>query len=81
MTENEPNVISMDDAELTKEIHLKLSAIDVALSDVFKTHTPFPGGTLTELEHSVAIIRNLERTMEELRNVNPMSLIKSLMGL
>lgn len=78
-----PNVYEMDDDDLVQEIHVKLSQLDEAVATVFKSHVPVTNDpeTLTPLEHSVSIMRNMELTMEALRNQNPMSLIKSLMGL
>lgn len=81
--ESATNVYAMEDTELIAEIHAKLSALDEAVTGVFKAHTPVrdEAGTMTPLEHSVSIMRNLESTMEALRNTNPMTLIKSMMGL
>lgn len=81
--ESATNVYAMEDAELIAEIHAKLSALDEAVTGVFKSHTPIrdEAETMTPLEHSVSIMRNLESTMETLRNTNPMTLIKSMMGL
>lgn len=77
------SVYDMEDTELTDEIHTKLAALDEALSTVFKSHVPFrdEANTLTPLEHSVEIMRNLESTLDSLRNVNPLSLVKQLMGM
>lgn len=75
------SVYEMEDPELIQEIHAKLTAVDTMLTSVFKSHAPLPGDTMTELEHSVAILRSLESTLDSLRNTNPMVLIKQLMGL
>lgn len=81
--ESATTVYAMDDAELIAELHTKLTALDEAVAQLFKAHTPIrdEAGTMTPLEHTVSVMRNLETTMDALRSTNPMTLMKQLMGL
>lgn len=80
-------VTDLTGMELTTEIRDKLGALDVMLAQVFKSHIPIAevpapdAGWLEVQRLNVELLRNLENTMNELRGVNPMTLMKQLMGM
>lgn len=77
--------MAMSELEIATEMYTMLSALDNALASVFKEHTAVPGEAVEQSTYNLQltnldIMRNLARTMEKLQGMNPMALMKLMLG-
>lgn len=75
----------LSNEEIALAILGKLSAVDTMLSQAFKAHVPVNAVPVSETPREImlaalATMDNLASFADSLRNQNPLSIIKALMG-
>jgi hypothetical protein len=77
---------TIDELTIALEMRAMLTTLDATLANVFKSHVPVVVKPFHHTSHEIQrvnllIMQNLAMTMDELKNVNPMTLLKQLMGM